>query len=432
LSDQLRRQLDQARERLSRHGASGIERALDDVLQGRGGVRHVERDKRAREMRQLGFESPRTGIDVVLTIDAELQALAESALTSELVSRADGHQPRDAALVVMTVDNGDLLVAAGQPREVPVPDPVTGTPMMVPLAHHPAGSWRTNGRVGSVLKPFFAAWALTVMPAFEAEFEPCNKTFRLRTDPTKVRECEGNHLHWDGRGVELAIGASCNVFFFQVALGIGRDGLEAALREFGFLADETDAARFAAEHAALDGLYWHPPQEGRQLLELHGIGYGLDASAISVARGYAALASGRLVTPRTVLEIGGQPTPVLPQRPLVVPPSALARVRDGLRLCTFDTRRGTARHTRLSEYGVVGKTGTPGYVGRQGQTLNNAWFAGYAPFDRPRVAFAVVVYGVEHGVHGGDVAAPLLERFLAEVAARPAVHARLFGEASRR
>jgi penicillin-binding protein 2 len=89
-------------------------------------------------------------------------------------------------------------------------------------------------------------------------------------------------------------------------------------------------------------------------------------------------------------------------------PDVLQAVRQGLRDVT---RSGTARSANLDQYRVAGKTGTA-QTGRRDENdrkLYHAWFAGYAPADTPRIAFAVVN---EHTyLHGGD-AAPIIHEFL--------------------
>jgi penicillin-binding protein 2 len=87
---------------------------------------------------------------------------------------------------------------------------------------------------------------------------------------------------------------------------------------------------------------------------------------------------------------------------------SLSAVREGMRLVV---RSGTARYAALDPYRAAGKTGTA----ELGTTdLNHAWFAGYAPYDAPKIAFAVVNERVPGG-HGGTDAAPILAEALAEI-----------------
>jgi cell division protein FtsI/penicillin-binding protein 2 len=70
---------------------------------------------------------------------------------------------------------------------------------------------------------------------------------------------------------------------------------------------------------------------------------------------------------------------------------------------------GTAARTRLGEFRAAGKTGTGDLPGGM---RNVAWFAGYAPREAPRVAFACVFVDVKG--YGGGVAGPVCVEFLRE------------------
>ncbi|MDP1798287.1 MAG: penicillin-binding transpeptidase domain-containing protein, partial [Planctomycetaceae bacterium] len=128
---------------------------------------------------------------------------------------------------------------------------------------------------------------------------------------------------------------------------------------------------------------------------------------------------GFLVTPHlattsgpTSIETDGS-TPVRPvfahPEPQPIPglhPETLAAVREGLYNVVNDSHGTGYKTIRLKEVAIAGKTGTA-EVG--GNRPDHAWFAGYAPADNPRVAFAVVI---EHGGSGGKVAGPIARDFV--------------------
>jgi cell division protein FtsI/penicillin-binding protein 2 len=91
----------------------------------------------------------------------------------------------------------------------------------------------------------------------------------------------------------------------------------------------------------------------------------------------------------------------------------LAGVRSSLRAVVFGDR-GTARDTGLAAFDVAGKTGTAEVDSTR--DLNHAWFAGYAPVDKPRIAFAV--YAELVPLHGKDVA-PIARQLLSHEAFAP-------------
>src|SRR6185295_3084888 len=95
------------------------------------------------------------------------------------------------------------------------------------------------------------------------------------------------------------------------------------------------------------------------------------------------------------------------RRELAVSPETLAIVRQAL-VGVVNEAKGTAYRARLKDIEVAGKTGTAQVMSGRAEggyeANTHAWFVGFAPAGRPKLAIAVLV---EHGGHGGDVAAPL-------------------------
>jgi penicillin-binding protein 2 len=135
---------------------------------------------------------------------------------------------------------------------------------------------------------------------------------------------------------------------------------------------------------------------------------------LQMATMYAAIANGgKLWLPQLVERVESPDGKVLEdfaprvRRELAVSPETLAIVRQAL-VGVVNQSKGTAFKARPKDIEVAGKTGTAQVrSGRAegGYEFNtHAWFVGFAPAGRPRIALAVLV---EHGGHGGDVAAPL-------------------------
>jgi penicillin-binding protein 2 len=130
---------------------------------------------------------------------------------------------------------------------------------------------------------------------------------------------------------------------------------------------------------------------------------------------YAAIANGgKLWLPQIVERVEATDGQVLEEfaprvrRELGISAESLAIVRQAL-VGVVNEPKGTAFKTRSRENEVAGKTGTAQVHGRHTEAGgweggDHAWFVGFAPAGRPRIAFAVLV---EHGGHGGEVAAPV-------------------------
>ncbi|GAB4140954.1 MAG: hypothetical protein Fur0037_07630 [Planctomycetota bacterium] len=410
-----RRYIEAVVRRGDRRGSSGVERAMDFVLAGDPGIRLVERDKRAREQRLYSRLDVRPGADVTLSIDFDLQDLADRVVrdTHDLwAPRARVPEWFGTGLVVLDATTGEILAISGLPADTPE------------LRSRPLGlNWRRFGALGSIVKPFL------LIEQFEAA-----RLGGTHRPLEEFRDCTGPNygivagqrlgcLHADGeagRIPELALMKSCNAFFFQVAEGIGHEGIDRALARFGLLPGPgLPEGTYAPCPFGMSSGMVSPPEANRAVLrQKRAIGYGISASPLLVARAYAALATGVLRTPSLVRGLD------LPSVPLGVPIEELERVREGLRLCVEDPRGTAHDQASLRTFSVRGKTGTA-EVSRQGD--NNAWFAGYLPYSSPggeQLAFAGVVYHVPHRSYGGDVAGALVAALLDGIAADPRLQGR--------
>ncbi len=404
--------------RCERRGTTGAEAAFDDELTGRLGIRFAEHDSRRREQRLWSHLRVEPGEDVQLTIDVDLQAVAERATAAAAVRMTTLHdEERDrvkveAALAVIDAHSGDVLAYAG-------------SPIVSALARDVPGVWWTgNGALGSVVKPFVLVEQLQserdgrpLLPI--AAFAPCEHRFPFAD---QVLKCSGHHGA-GGRDPVEALADSCNVFYYQAGIGLGNDGIARALRRFGLLEAQAGDPFAACWQPSVRGLAVAPPTfDGRTLIPQRAVGYGVAASPLHVARAYAACATGALP------ELGMTMTP----RTRVLLDDVIAEiglVQQGLRACV---QNGTARRLPLlRDLDVCGKTGTA-EVGLQDQ--NNAWFAGYAPAAASGVqlTFCAVVYWVRDRVHGGEAAGELVSEFLAAVQADAALYERYLAGAGGR
>lgn len=386
-----------------RRGVSGIEAACDGLLSGRMGIRLVERNAARREVHLWSSLGAARGEPVVLTIDRQLQRLAEAAVQKSHAEFAALHPDGEdrarvgAGLAVLDARTGEILAVAGAPV---VGDRPRGVPGI---------GWRGNGALGSLVKPFLVveqllaeAGGTAVRPL--AEFEPCGGKVLIGGRRLGCAQGHGS----DGSDPVRALAKSCNSFFFQVAESVGAEGLRRALQRFGLLPGAADAVPEGWLPAVRGIQVVRPRWIGATDLRLRAIGYGIEASTVEVARAYAGFATGAL-PPASLVR--GEPGAAVP---LVGLERELEAVRAGLAgAVQFGTAKGIGVFTELS---VHGKTGTA-EVGGAGKE-NNAWFAGYLPEPGPsgaQLCFCAVVYWVPNGVHGGDAAAHLVADWLYRV-----------------
>jgi penicillin-binding protein 2 len=389
-----------------RAGRTGIEKAMDAALRGEFGMQCIERDHLNRRQQTLREAPPIPGRDVVLTLDPRLQRVVEQTLRETA-----------GAAVILDCRNGEILALASGPGYDP--SRLHETDYYAEILRNPDRplfNRAVNGRLplGSVFK------IVTALAALDAGCVPtgvyCGGSMQLGRHTFRC------HRRWGHGRLELteAIQVSCNVFFYQTAQKLGDVRLIAMARRLGF--GEKTGVRIPAESAGL--LPYRAP--GGELLNL-SIGQGkLLVTPLQVARLLAAVANGgTLVAPNIVRELRpfdtespaaesvDHPRPV----DLRLSPRHIEAVRIGL-YKVVNEHGGTgykAFRNFARPFRVCGKSSTAQRkVRRDGRTVvdNVGWFAGYAPAERPRIAFAVAVEHLCRSQGGGSTAGPIARRIL--------------------
>jgi len=385
-------------------GVLGLERLLEPVLRGKRGYVFMERDRFNRLNTVLQYTPPLRGQDVVLTIDSELQRACERVL------RQSG---QTGAIVLMDLRSGAVLTLASWPH----PERLEVRRDYARLASDPAHPLMNRAITGWNLPPPGSVFKLVTTAAAleEGRSRPdlaftCER--RMMVGRTAMK-CEGHH----GRiGLEEAIIHSCNIYFYHLSRKLDYETLFDWARRFGFGAPTGifDPALYGTRFAE-GGI-----REAGGLLKLHErgeanlmrlcIGQGAidDVTPLQVTRMAAAFATGVLPRPYIISRIGDREIPAPPGEKLDLSPQTLGLIRRSMRQVV---ERGTARPKPafgldLRPYRVAGKTGTA----QVAQGADHAWFAGFFPHDHPAVAFAIFVESC--GAHGGDIAAPMLQRVL--------------------
>ncbi len=402
-------------------GRSGIERQYEDQLRGEDGIRYVEVNAMGR--RSEAFISaqpipPKSGRDVMLTLDAGIQRVMEDALDGAGFDGRTAPPEVMGAAVLMDVRTGEILAMASRPAFDPNAFSRTmsqeqwntlmrtSSPLMnraVQAAYPP----------GSVYKPLtlYAALAEGVIRPGQT-LSPCLGGYRFGN---RVFHC------WKrvGHGVlnsEEAMAQSCDVYFYQLATPLGVDGIARYADLFGL--NEPTGVDLPRETTGLipDSGYYDKRfgkrgwSHGLALNLIIGQGEIL-VTPIALAQ-YAGVVGtkGTRMVPRLLKDLGPEhrvgrhPAPSLDPAWTQIPleTAAIQDVERGMRLAVST---GTARGAAIPNVEVAGKTGTA-----QNPGFDHALFIAYAPAENPEVAVAVVL---ENRGHGGSVAAPVARKVLA-------------------
>ena len=399
-----------------RIGRTGAEAAQDAVLRGVPGFVQMETNVHGQVVRQVAHDPGTPGQEVTLALDAGLQALA-----------VQGLKDQTGAVVMLDASTGEILALASSPSFDPslfdkgVPQATWNAWMADP--GHPLQNKAVSGLFapGSTFKPTVALAAMKAGTLTAETILTCPGFFKLGDH---VFWCD-NHTAHGSITVTTALQVSCDVFFYQVALGVGIDRIAAMATVMGLgtdlgvdLPDAETGLVPTLDWARQHGIHW---VEGSTVVQGIGQGY-TQLTPLALATMIARVATGSAVGPHITrriagtLQIGSTPGdwPVLD-----VDPAHLAIVRQGL-FEVVNTPAGTAYADRLTlpDVQMAGKTGTAqvhdntAREKRQGfNDLTMAWaqrpnalFVAFAPYDNPRYAVAVVI---EHGNYGGVAAAPI-------------------------
>lgn len=388
-----------------RIGKRGIEKAYDKEIRGQAGASRVEVNAYGRVIRELGKDPGEMGDDVYLTIDREVQALADQKLGEE-----------SAALVVMDVHNGDVIAMSSTPGF----DPnwfnvgLSGTQWrdLTTHDHKPLLNKFMGGTYppGSTFKPAVALAAVEAGIATPDYHVTCNGAYQFGG---RAYHCwkRGGHGTLDIQG---ALQRSCNVFFLETARRLGIDKIEEMARKLGLGAPT--GIELPGERGGLipsrewkQRTYKQVWQQGDTLSVGIGQGY-VNVTPLQLCQQAARIAGGKMVSPRLVHSIGGRTMPHPEAPPLDVSPEALEVVRGGM-FKVLNEPGGTGYSWRITEPGfeMAGKTGTAQVrvFSREeyarGLTKNehlewkmrdHALFIGYAPAHDPKYACVSLI---EHG-----------------------------------
>lgn len=398
-------------------GKTGVERTYDEVLRGAPGRLRVEVDAAGRPQRVLDRQPARLGQSLVLSLDVDLQAVAEEALAGNV-----------GAVVALDPRSGDVLALASSPAYDPrqFAGGISAanwkrltTDRQLPLLNRAAEGMYEPG---SVFKVVTALAALSERVAARDSIFHCTGSLALGQWIFRDLAAHGSVNFIRGTAV------SCNVMFWQLgravgeerlsryatALGLGRPtGIDLPAEAVGFIPTAEWKQRTKREP-------WYP---GDTLNMAIGQGFVL-VTPLQVARMLSVVANGgtlhapRLAT-RVLSSDGAEVRAFKPQGApigVTLPAAALQTLREGLRAVVHS---GTGTAAAVEGLEISGKTGSA----ENPRGIPHAWFAGYAPSDRPSL---VVVVFVEHGRRGGATAAPIA-RALFE-AARPLLLAQAPGQ----
>lgn len=404
-------------------GKSGAERQFESVLQGDKGYQRVEVDAMGAPRRIIEEAQPVPGRDIVLTIDADVQAVTEQALMDAL---ADAHaskhlKARAGAAVAIDVATGEILAMASLPTYDPTEfiggisqaewDRLNAKESEYPL---------NNRAIQAAYPPASTFKVVTGLAGLEHGIAAAGSSYYCSGHWTGMGDDWGKYC-WNRRGhggISFINGMadSCDTVFYEIGYEFhkrGSEELQNWSRNFGLGStlgiDLPGEVAGRVPDAAWKADFNRNYPEYRQWLPGDtvniSIGQGdMLTTPLQMVSVFAGLGNGgTIMRPHVLREVldakGDSVREFEPEvvREIGASDANMRTIHDSL---VAVTTRGTGL-SAFRGFGatVAGKTGTAEVAGRD----DYSWFAAYAPAENPRYAVAVVI---EQGGHGGAIAAP--------------------------
>ncbi len=379
---------------IDENGLAGLEHSLDDVIRGRPRRVLITADGRRRPI-ERNNEVPYEGASVVLTLDENIQYLAEQELATAIAET----RAKSGTLIVMETRTGQILALANYPTFNP------NEPNAVPASRHVNPAVSLAYEPGSTFKVVTIAGALEEGLAHPSEVIDCQHG-SIEIAGHRIRD----HKPFGLLTLRQVIHESSDVGAIKVGLRLGNQKMYQHIRQWRF--GEPTGIELPAESP---GLLRPSPKWSRISIGAISMGQEVAITSLQLAAAISAIGNqGVWVQPHVVKQVvrGNQGEKTTePHRKRIIPEGVAEELG---RMLAGVVQEGTGRRALPSGYSAAGKTGTAQKIDASGaysRTDFIASFAGYAPAEDPVVTVAVVLDTPRGRLyHGGEVAAPVFAR----------------------
>ena len=383
-------------------GQSGIEHEFDSQLRGRPGKMFISVDARKEWFSDVETQ-PEPGMNLVLTIDKNIQYIAEK----ELDQAIHDTQAIAGTVIVENPHTGEILALANRPTFNP-----NLRKQVTPAA-------LTNRAVSFIYEPGSAFKVVTISAALEEKL----------TNPNEIFDCQMGSITYNGMRIRDAkphgllpvwgvLAESSNVGTIKIALRLGEDRYYRYIRAYGF--GQQTGIELPGETR---GITKPPSRWSKVSIAALSIGQEIGVSPIQLAGLISTFANdGVYVAPRIVAgtvpsQSGVQTVAFHPaDGRRVISSFTAAEMRSMMQKVVLE---GTGRRASLEGYSSAGKTGTGQKVdpatGAYSKTKYVATFAGFAPVNNPQIVVCVILDSAVGPHQGGEVSAPVFHRLTQQV-----------------
>ncbi|HKD02921.1 MAG TPA: penicillin-binding protein [Terriglobales bacterium] len=383
-------------------GLSGIEREYDDRLRGRPGQMLIQVDARKKWFGSVE-KQPDPGENVVLTVDQQIQYIAERELETAMEqSRAEA-----GTVIVENPHTGEILALANRPTFNPN------------VAREITPERLKDHAVSDVYEPGSTFKLVTISAALDEHL----------TRPDEVFDCQmgsivinGRRIHdWKPFGmlaVSDILAHSSDVGAIKIALRLGDERLYKYIRGYGF--GQQTGIELPGETRGLA-----KPLNRWSKVSIGAISMGqeIGVSPLQLAGMVSTIAADGQWVPARI--VAGTTAPQSAPQMIAFHPAEGRQVISRLTAAEMKQMmqgvvlHGTGKKAILEGYSSGGKTGTAQKIDPATHTYSRtkyiASFAGFAPVNNPVVTIAVILDSPVGGHHGGEVGAPVFQRIAQQV-----------------
>lgn len=420
-------------------GKTGIEYSFEKYLKGQDGIKQTDMSIDGTITGEYVTEEAVSGNDVTLTIDANVQEVAEKSM-AELIEKirnggfGHAYNAKSGAVIALNVKTGEVLAMCSAPDFEPQ--------LFIDGISNDKWNEYTQGERSALLnrtiQSTYAPGSVFKMATAIAGLESGNITDTEIMYDTGIYYYGGSSWRcWSytdyGRGhgsvnVSGAIKHSCNYYFYETAKRMGIDtlvkyaryfglgsktGIELVGEEAGMLASKENSQKLNKPWYGGDTLNaaigqgdnsFTPMQIAKYIAMLTNGGHDIDVSLIKEI----VAADGTVVSKSEIEEYINKRLGIINEQKedLQIDEKTIKTVMEGMKSVATETG-GTAYSVfRDFEIEVGGKTGSA----EAGKNVN-AWFTGFAPYDNPEIAVVVFVENGGHGYYTATVARAIFESY---------------------
>ncbi len=430
-------------------GQSGIESVFEKYLRGEDGIKQIDMSVDGTVTGEYTAQEAIGGADVVLTIDANLQRIAEDALERNIIKIREGgfmgnvYDANGGAVVVTNVKTGEILAMASYPDYEPSQF-YNGISQDLYNVYTDSTTKPLRSRAtqeiyppGSIFKMITAIAGLESGVIGVRDYVNDNGRFIVSNDPNyKNPACWYFNQYGRGHGnlnVSGALMKSCNYYFFEVSNRMGIDTLDVYADYFGLgrktgielsensgilasreVAEERGEKVWSKAHTASASIgqsynTFTPVQMAKYISMVANGGHPINLSIVkNVINSNGSQVSREEINEYVNKKLNKEAVSTEDKN---INPETIAAVHEGMK-SVAEEEGGTAYSVfRDFEIELGGKTGSAELTNSKDSKDVIAWFAGFAPYEDPEIAIVVAVEKGGHGSYTGEVVRDIMAEY---------------------